>query len=79
MKSYRLRVRTRGRADTLQCPAAQFLQYCQDVAAAKKDRQLRGHVDDEREKQRKQVNGRMLRKSIALVWSLAARIVDMPS
>lgn len=79
MKSYRLRVRTRGRADTLQCPAAQFLQYCQDVAAAKKDRQLRGHVDAEREKQRKQVNGRMLRKSIALVWSLAARIVDMPS
>lgn len=36
VKSYRLRVRTRGRADTLQCPAAQFLQYCQDVAAARK-------------------------------------------
>lgn len=47
--------------------------------SSKKDRQLRGHVDDEREKQRKQVNGRMLRKSIALVWSLAAQIVDVPS
>ncbi len=34
VKSYRLRGGPRGRADTLQCPAAQFLQYCQDVAAA---------------------------------------------
>ncbi len=36
-------------------------------SSSKKDRQLKGHVDDMRKNQRKQVNGGMLEESIALV------------